>query len=126
MRPAGLPVAPWENCRTRGERSRSRSRGGDIFAHLVGRAVAGGGAIHTTVLFVINDDGVRLVKRPQDFADSEVAPIVELGRSARMQEWYARGSVAISDQRLDVPRQIPFVPCFNQWSANVPGSTYFL
>ncbi len=25
-----------------------------------------------------------------------------------------------------MPRQVPFVPPFNQWSANLPGTTYFL
>jgi len=27
---------------------------------------------------------------------------------------------------VDVPRKLPFVPPFNKWSANVPGSTYFI
>jgi hypothetical protein len=34
--------------------------------------------------------------------------------------------VRLADHRLDVPRQIPFVPAFNKWSANLPGTTYFL
>jgi hypothetical protein len=27
---------------------------------------------------------------------------------------------------VDVPRETPFVPSFNKWAANVPGTTYFL
>jgi len=49
-----------------------------------------------------------------------------LGREGGLTEWYEKASVQIANKRLDVPREVPFVPCFNQWSSNVPGSTYFL
>src|SRR5581483_2601521 len=39
---------------------------------------------------------------------------------------YRQSRVRIADRRIDVPRRKPIVPPFNQWSANVPGSTYFL
>ena len=32
----------------------------------------------------------------------------------------------IADQRVDMPREVPFIPSFNKWMANVPGTTYFL
>ena len=102
------------------------TEGGNIMTHLVGRTVASGDAMHSVSLFVISDDGVHWVKRPQDFAAAEIPEIVNLGRSGRMEEWYARGSVIVGDKRVDVPREVPFVPGFNQWSANVPGSTYFV
>jgi hypothetical protein len=34
--------------------------------------------------------------------------------------------VRIADRRLDVSRELPIVSPFNKWSANVPGTTYFL
>jgi hypothetical protein len=37
-----------------------------------------------------------------------------------------RSRIRISGERRDVPRELPFVPPFNKWSANVPGSTYFI
>ena len=32
----------------------------------------------------------------------------------------------LSVERLDIPRQLPFMLSFNQWYANRPGSTYFI
>ena len=32
----------------------------------------------------------------------------------------------LTSERLDLPRQVPFVLTFNKWSANRPGTTYFL
>src|SRR5205085_2364274 len=41
-------------------------------------------------------------------------------------ELYERSRVRIAERRLDVPRELPFVATFNKWSANLPGTTYFL
>ena len=40
---------------------------GNIFVHFIGRTVASADALHAVTIFVINDDGVWLLKRPQDF-----------------------------------------------------------
>jgi hypothetical protein len=39
---------------------------------------------------------------------------------------YERNRIKISDERIDIPREVPYVPPFNRWSANIPGSTYFI
>jgi hypothetical protein len=99
---------------------------GNIITHFVGRTVASGDALHTVALFVINDEGAWFLKRPQDYPRAE---IVELAAAARRQEFttlYERARVRLSDRRVDVPRAHPYVPAFNRWSANVPGTTYFL
>lgn len=44
----------------------------------------------------------------------------------RLVELYHRARVRLADQRVDVPREVPFVAPFNKWMANVPGTTYFL
>jgi len=37
-----------------------------------------------------------------------------------------RSRIRISGDGRDVSRELPFVPPFYKWSANVPGSTYFI
>src|SRR5258707_148798 len=39
---------------------------------------------------------------------------------------YERSRIRIADRRVDVPRTPPWTPPFNKWSANQPGTTYFL
>ncbi|HYX51433.1 MAG TPA: hypothetical protein VE843_16925, partial [Ktedonobacteraceae bacterium] len=100
--------------------------GGNIIMNFVGRTVFSADAAHLVTVFVLNDEGVWMLKRPQDYPRLEVP---ELVNSARQQNWvelYEKSRVRIADQRLDVPREPPFVPPFNKWSANVRGTTYFL
>jgi hypothetical protein len=100
--------------------------GGNIIMHFVGRTAFSADAAHVVTVFVINDDGVWMLKRPQDYSRLDVP---ELAKAAREQRWldlYEKSRVRLSDQRLEVPRQVPFVPTINKWSANVPGTTYFL
>jgi hypothetical protein len=99
---------------------------GNIMTHFVGRTVASGDAMHACIVFVINDDGVYMLKRPQDHPRSEIAALAEDGRQRKLVQLYEKNRVRISDKRLDVPREPPFVPPFNKWAANLPGTTYFL
>jgi hypothetical protein len=41
-------------------------------------------------------------------------------------ELYERSRLRLADQRLDVPRQLPFTLSLNKWSVNRPATTYFL
>lgn len=102
------------------------SGSGNIMTHFVGRTVPSGDAIHTVTVFVINDEGVWLLKRPQDFPRAEIGELVKLVREHRLVELYECSRVRLADRRLDTPRQIPYMPAFNKWSANLPGTTYFL
>lgn len=99
---------------------------GNIMVHYIGRTVASGDAVHSNTVFVINDQGVWLLKRPQDYPRSEVAGLAQAARKHRLGDLYARSRVRIADKRLDVPREPPFTPPFNKWSANLPGTSYFL
>src|ERR1044071_671761 len=56
------------------------SGGGQIMTHFIGRTVASGDAIHAVVVFVINDEGVWMLKRPQDFPRTELAGLIALAR----------------------------------------------
>jgi hypothetical protein len=99
---------------------------GNIIMNLVGRTGFSADAAHMVTLFVLNDDGAWLLKRPQDYARLEVPELVKAAREHRWLDLYEKSRVRIADHRLDVPREPPFVPPFNKWSANVRGSTYFL
>ena len=104
----------------------AESSGGNIMVHFVGRTVASGDALHVVSLIVINDDGVWLLKRPQDFPHSEFPGLIQAARERRLVELYERERVRIAEERLDIPREIPFTLSLNKWSVNVPGATYFL
>ena len=60
------------------------SGSGNIMTYLVGRTVASGDAVHSRIMFLINDDGTWMLKRPQDFPRRQIA---ELARSAREHEF---------------------------------------
>jgi hypothetical protein len=100
--------------------------GGNILIHFIGRTVASGDAAHAVIVFVINDHGVWMLKRPQDYPRAEIAELAQAARAHELVELYGRSRVRIADRRLDVPRALPFVPPFNKWSVNLPGSSYFL
>ena len=99
---------------------------GNIMSHLVGRTVASGDAIHSNAIFVINDDGAWMLKRPQDYPRAEIAELAQLARDRQFGALYERSRVRVADRRVDVPRTPPWTPPFNKWSANQPGTTYFL
>src|SRR2546423_5817349 len=100
--------------------------GGDIIMNFVGRTVFSADAAHLVSVFVLNDDGVWLLKRPQHYPRLEVPELVEAARKHQWLDLYTRSRVRIADRRLNVPRKPPFIPPFNKWSANVRGTTYFL
>lgn len=99
---------------------------GNIMVHFTGRTVASGDALHAVTMFVINDDGVWMLKRPQDFTATEIPSLVEAAHEGRLLETYRRSRVRVADGRRDVPRRVPYTPSFNQWSTNMPGTTCFL
>jgi hypothetical protein len=102
------------------------SGSGNIMTHFIARTVASGDAMHDCTVFVINDDGAWLLKRPQDFLRNQIPELIREVREHRLRELYLKARVRIADQRVDVPREVPFVAPFNKWMANVPGTTYFL
>lgn len=100
--------------------------GGNIMKQFVARTVPSADALHTVIVFLINDNGAWMLRRPQDLPSAEIGDLVNAAREHRLQEVFLRSRVALSDRRVDVPRELPFVPPFNKWSANVPGSSYFI
>jgi hypothetical protein len=102
------------------------SGGGNIMTHFIGRTVASGDAMHNCTVFVINDQGAWLLKRPQDYPRELISQLVADANAHRLVDIYRQMRVEIADRRVEVPKEIPFVAPFNKWSANMPGTTYFL
>lgn len=100
--------------------------GGNVMAALTGRTGASADAVHGTALFVINDEGTHLLKRPQDFSLGEINDLSRLALDERFEEVYRRMRVRVRDGRTAVKKEVPYVFPFNKWSTNLTGSTYFL
>src|SRR5947209_2356481 len=92
----------------------------------VARTAPSADALHAVIVFVTNDNGTWMLKRPQDFSRGEISDLLQAAREHQLTALYERSRVKIADGRADVPRELPYVPPFNKWSANVPGSTYFI
>lgn len=106
--------------------SKPESGSGNIMYSTLGRTIASPDAHHNVVLFITNDEGGFMMKRPQDFPRSEIPALTELARRRDFVGLYERCRVKIADKRPDPTREVPFVPPFNKWSTNLPGATYFI
>jgi hypothetical protein len=102
------------------------SGGGTIMMHLVGRTAASGDASNAETVFVIDDDGAWLLRRPQDNPPQRIPELVGLARAGRLTELYERSRVPVADRRVDIPHDVRYMLPLNKWSANRPGTTYFL
>jgi hypothetical protein len=52
--------------------------------------------------------------------------VAQIARDHQFGALYQRSRIRIADGRVDVPRIPPWTPPFNKWSANQPGTSYFL
>jgi hypothetical protein len=100
--------------------------GGRIMMTLAGRTAASGDASHADTVFVIDDEGAWLLRRPQDYPRTRIPELAALAREGRLTELYEEARVRIADGRVDIPRDVRFMLSLNKWSANRPGTTYFL
>ena len=100
--------------------------GGNIMIHFIARTVPSGDAAHCVSLFVIDDHGAWMLKRPQDFPRAEIPELVRPAHEQRLVELYERSCVQLAARRLEVPRELPYTMPFNKWSTNQPGTTTFL
>ncbi len=100
--------------------------GGQIMMSMVGRTQSSADAVATATLFIMRDDGTYIMPRPQDLPSDEFEALVAMGRERRFSEMYERMRIRLVDHRSEIPRELPFTPPFNKWSANLPGATYFV
>ena len=100
--------------------------GGNVMAALTGRVAASADAVHSTSLFVINDEATYVLKRPQDLSLDDYNALSELSTAGRYEEVYEKMRIKIRDGRTSIPREVPHMFPFNKWDTNLPGTTYFL
>src|SRR5215472_16000143 len=92
--------------------------GGNIMMHLVGRTAASGDASHAETVFVIDDDGAWLLRRPQDNPPQRIPELVGLARAGGLTELYEQSRVPVADRRVDIPHDVRYILPLNKWSAN--------
>jgi len=100
--------------------------GGNIMLHFVARTAASGDASHAYTVFVMDAEGVWMLRRPQDYPRTDIPALIELARAHKLVELYERARIRIDSGRVDIPRDVQYMLPLNKWSANVPGTTYFL
>lgn len=101
-------------------------QGATILAGLLGRTIPSGDAIQTVSLIISNDEATYLLKRPQDFARTEIPELVQMAAEGDYIDLYRRSRVKIKDGRA-APPLTPLINLnVNQWSLYPPGCTYFL
>lgn len=69
-----LAELPYDSCGV------PESGGGNIMTHFIGRTVASGDAMHDCTVFVINDNGTWLLKRPQDYPRADIPQLIREAR----------------------------------------------
>jgi hypothetical protein len=104
----------------------TREGGGNIMNGLVGRTIASGDGIQAVALFVINDRGVWLVKRPRDFTVGDLNELIRLAGDRAFVEIYRRSRVQVKSGRVAPPLEPIFNVNCNRWSAYAAGTIYFL
>lgn len=105
-------------------------QGGSMLGGLVGRTVSSPDALNAVTLFVINDDGTYLIKRPQALTPDEVRQFVEASESPdahnKLTDIYRKMRVKVRDGRTTVPVEPGLNFNINKWALYAKGGTYFL
>jgi len=101
--------------------------GGNVMAGLRGRTIPSADAIHSTSLFVINDEATWHYPppRPGDPPSSPALPDTA-GEAEQIEASYRERRIKVKDSRTEIPRRVPEMFPFNRWSTNLPGTTYFV
>lgn len=99
---------------------------GDIMSHLLARTVASGDGAQAVAIFVINDQGTYLVRRPQELSQDELKAALEMVRKSAFTEAYRLMRVKIKDERSAPPLDPMYNLECNHWSVYQPGTTYIV
>jgi hypothetical protein len=100
---------------------------GSPFDHVMGKTASSPDNAHATSFFLINDQGIFLIKTPRD-QDAlallgSLPPAWEQWSEADWLRVAKAVTVQISDTRLEFPRTFPYYLGWNKQTSNVPGST---
>ena len=106
-----LADLPYENPKS------TTTAGTTILAQLVGRTAPSGDALHSVVVFIMNDQATYVLRRPQDLCDEEVKQCIELVRKNEFVEAYRLLRIKVRDGRTTVSDQLPITLPFNNWAS---------
>ncbi len=103
---------------------------GSPFLNVVGRTASSPDNSHATSFFLINDQGIWLLKRPSDReALVLLASLPEKWEDWSEDDWLRAAEtvkVQVSDKRLEFPRTFPYYLGWNKQTSNVPGTTILM
>jgi hypothetical protein len=103
---------------------------GTPFLHMTGRAASSADNAQATSLFMINDEGIWLLKRPQERDAIEFLRSLPPRWEDRSEaDWIAAANavkVKVHDRRFEFPREWPYYLGWNAQHSNAPGTTCFL
>ena len=100
-------------------------QGGNIMNGLVGRTAGSGDGIQSVALFVINDQGTWLMKRPREVPPAELAQAISLAGQRACTEIYRASRVQIQTGRAAPSLEPLFNINCNRWSALCAGHHLF-
>jgi hypothetical protein len=101
-------------------------KGGTMMGSFLGRTVGSADAVHAVAVAVTNDEGTWLLKRPQDFAPSELPEVIALSRRGALVDLFRKSAVKLAEERLVPPLAVPKNLDVNQWDMYAPGTSYFV
>jgi hypothetical protein len=103
---------------------------GTPFLNIFGRAASSADNAQATSLFMINDEGIWLVRAPRGAAAAELArdlpPKWQDWTEADWVQTAAAMKTRVQNERLEFPREYPFYLGWNKQLSNRPGTTIFL
>lgn len=100
---------------------------GTPFMRVLGRAASSPDNAQATSFFLINDDGIWLIRQPTD--RQALASVPPDWQDWSEQDWLQAAAVVkrrVSDRRLEFPRQHPYYLGWNKQLSNRPGTSLFL
>ncbi|MDE0538718.1 MAG: hypothetical protein OXH94_08340 [Rhodospirillales bacterium] len=103
---------------------------GSMFWNLTGRAGPSADNCQATSLFMINDEGIWLLKRLRGKEGMDVLDSLPRSWSDWSEDDWLRAAatvkVKVHDDRMSFPREFPYYIGWNKQFSNVPGTTIFL
>ena len=103
---------------------------GSMFWNILARSGPSADNCQATSLFMINDEGIWLLKRPRGAEAAALADsLPRWWTDWSEQDWLraaAAVKVKVQDGRIDFPRSFPYYIGWNKQFSNIPGTTLFL
>ncbi len=103
-----------------------QGEGGTMMAGFLGRTVSSADAVQSVTMFMTNDSGTWMLKRPQDFEPAEIADVVDLAQNGELEELDQRSRILIKPERTAPDLSSPTNLDCNRWDLYAKGSTYFV